>query len=237
METFIENSLCYFRTIFPGVFFILNILNSLLLQIARESHPDASSLAFSSIPLWRIRGALNIRRFEQPETPVNEEHVQLLLKFLACVRTLYRNVTGGNEATRLSLLSPLLCFVFSLDPDIELLCEQNISGTQICAHGRFELMFMRGGRIICIGEVKTDDNIENGISQAVVGCQVAKELSSVTTMHGIVTNYKRWCFIRSTTDRVEVDQCQAVLENTDSDEADLRIKTGKVRAMTTFNRH
>ena len=67
-------------------------------------------------------------------------------------------------------------------------------------------MLKRGTKAVCIVEAKKDD-IEQGMAQDLVGCEVAAEVGGVDVVYGIVTNYVQWTFFCSRNDKVEMDEC------------------------------
>ena len=67
-------------------------------------------------------------------------------------------------------------------------------------------MLKRGTKAVCIVEAKKDD-IEQGMAQDLVGCEVAAEVGGLDIVYGIVTNYIQWNFLRSLNDKVEKEEC------------------------------
>ena len=57
-----------------------------------------------------------------------------------------------------------------------------------------------------IVEAKKDD-VEQGMAQDLVGCEVAAELGGLDVVYGIVTNYVQWNFFCSCNDKVEMEEC------------------------------
>ena len=100
----------------------------------------------------------------------------------------------------------MICVCILLDGDVEIVVEEDLVGSFVKAHGHFEFMLRRGNRAICIVEAKKDD-VEQGMAQDLVGCEIAAELGGLDIVYGIVTNYIQWNFLRSLNDKVEKEEC------------------------------
>jgi hypothetical protein len=51
------------------------------------------------------------------------------------------------------------------------------------------------------------DDVEQGMAQNLVGCEVAAEVGGLDIVYGIVTNYIQWNLLRSLNDKVEKEEC------------------------------
>ena len=78
-------------------------------------------------------------------------------------------------------------------------------GNFVKANGHFEFMLIQGTKAVCIVEAKKDD-IEQGMAQDLVGCEVTAEVGGLDVVYGIVTNYIQWNFFCSHNDKVEIDE-------------------------------
>jgi predicted type IV restriction endonuclease len=67
-------------------------------------------------------------------------------------------------------------------------CEEDLTGDFVKAHGQFDFMIRRGPKVICIVEAKKYD-MEQGMAQDLVGCEVAVEVGELDIVYGIVTNF------------------------------------------------
>jgi hypothetical protein len=82
------------------------------------------------------------------------------------------------------------------------------------ANGHFEFMIQYGDKTVCIVEAKKDD-MEQGLAQALVGCEVAAEVGGLDCVYGIVTNDTQWIFLRSLNNKVERDECSLDVRSND----------------------
>ncbi len=142
----------------------------------------------------------------EPVIPIPEEIFSLLSKYLTVVINCYGStLVGGNEAKRLHLIAPVLMCVVSLLPDVIVKVEEDLNGDNVHANGHFEFILVRGGKRICIVEAK-DEQFRQGLSQNLVGCEVAADLDGSSMVCGIVTNFDKWMFIRSKDEEILVDE-------------------------------
>jgi hypothetical protein len=100
----------------------------------------------------------------------------------------------------------LVCVCFLLKGDVKIVAEEDLVGNFVKAHGHFEFILIRGTKAVCIVEAKKD-NIEQGMAQNLVGCEVVAEVGGLDVVCGIVTNYIHWNFFCSCNDKVEIDEC------------------------------
>ena len=75
------------------------------------------------------------------------------------------------------------------------------------------------------------DNMEQGMVQALLGCEVAAEIEHLDIAYGIVTNYIQWNFLRSLDESIELDKCSVDLGRKGPVEASILKITGKIYAM------
>lgn len=110
----------------------------------------------------------------------------------------FGGVFSGTETKRL-FIAPMLAYVSHLLPDVRLLVEENVNGRQVQVNGRFEFVIRRGEKRIGIVEAKKDD-MEQGMAQNLLGCEVLSDVEQLPVIFGIVTDYIQWIFFRSETD-------------------------------------
>lgn len=81
----------------------------------------------------------------------------------------------------------------------------------------------RGNKAVC-GVVKAKKyNIEQGMAQDLVSCEVAAEIGDLDVVHGIVTNYIQWTFfLRNRNDVVEMEECSLRLTPNGPDRESLK---------------
>jgi hypothetical protein len=98
------------------------------------------------------------------------------------------------------------------------------------ANGRFEMMLMRGGEKVCIVEAKKED-MEQGIAQCLLGCEVVADLDNSDVVYGIVTNYENWRFSKSTNTNIYLEEITLLIDNKVPDRESLSVITGKIYSM------
>jgi hypothetical protein len=127
-------------------------------------------------------------------------------KYLSHVTKCLGIITTGKEAKRLHFIAPILiCVCVLFDGDVDIVVEEDLVGNFVKAHGHFEFMMRRGNKAVCIVEAKKDD-VEQGMAQDLVGCEIASEVGGLDIVYGVVTNYMQWNFLRSLNDKVEIDE-------------------------------
>lgn len=112
--------------------------------------------------------------------------------------------------------------------------EEDLVGKFVKAHGHFEFMMRRGNKAVCIVEAKKDD-IEQGMAQDLVGCEVAAEIGDLDVVYGIVTNYIQWTFLRNLNDVVEMEECSLRLTPNGPDRESLKEIVEKIHGMLSNN--
>ena len=91
-------------------------------------------------------------------------------------------------------------------------------------------MLRREKKAVCIVEAKKDD-IEQGMAQDLVGCEVAAEVGGLDIVYGIVTNYVQLNFLRSFNNKVEREDCSLDLTPEGSEQNSLNKITKKIYSM------
>ena len=129
---------------------------------------------------------------------------------------------GGKEDKRLHLIAPVLITVCHLfNGDVEIAVEEDLHGNFLNAHGHVEFLLKRGKKAVCIVQAKKEE-MEQGMAQLLVGCEVAAEIEELDIVYGIVTNYLLWNFYKSCNDKIEVEEC--VLNQTSAGPAQESVK-------------
>jgi hypothetical protein len=85
---------------------------------------------------------------------------------------------------------------------IQIVIEEDSNGVNVKANEHFEFMLKRNNKRLCIVEAK-NDNMEQGRVQELVGVEVASDLDGLDTVHGKVTNYVEWIFLKRQDDKIE----------------------------------
>jgi hypothetical protein len=126
-----------------------------------------------------------------------------------------------------------ICVCSLLEGEVGIVVEEDLVGRSLTAHGRFEFMITHGSKAVCIVEAKKDD-LEQGMAQNLVGCEVAAELGELDIVYGIVTNYIQWNFLRSLNDKVEMEECSLRLMPVGPDLNSLKDIAEKIYGMLTL---
>jgi hypothetical protein len=124
----------------------------------------------------------------------------------------------------------LVCVCFLLEGDVKIVAEEDLVGNFVKAHGHFEFMLIRGTKAVCIVEAKKDD-IEQGMAQDLVGCEVAAEVGGLDVVYGIVTNYIQWNFFCSRNDKVQIDESSLRLSSIGPERESLKEVAQKIYSM------
>jgi hypothetical protein len=142
------------------------------------------------------------------------------------------SIFKGNEDKRLAFINPILTGVAALfNGDVEILHEEDLEGTFVKARGHFQFILRRQNKIVCLVVAKKEQ-LEQGMVQDLVGCEVAAEIGELSCVYGIVTNYVEWLFLRSLDDKIEMDF--SVLTSTSdhvTDKESLKVIVGKMYAI------
>lgn len=168
--------------------------------------------------------------YEQPMRAVGDDCLTLLSQYLARASQCFGDVLEGKEAKRLHFIGPILVCVCSLIDDVEILVEEDLRGNIVRADAHFEFMIRKGRKLVCIVEAKKDD-MEQGMAQDLVGCEVVAEINRLDMVYGIVTTYYQWRFLRSRNDVIERDDCNITVTSKGPDLDSLRRITGKIYAI------
>lgn len=205
-------------------------LNEILGAIAQKSKTNDST-AYSYVTWNQVKSLFNPTNYVQPRREIDEAQLGLLAQYLSITTRCFGDISTGREAKRLHFIAPVLICVCSLfDGDVDIVVEEELVGNFVKAHGHFEFMIKRGRRAVCIVEAKKDD-VEQGMAQDLVGCEVAAELGGLDIVYGIVTNYIQWNFLRSLNDKVEREECSLRLTPHGPERESLKEIAEKIYAM------
>jgi hypothetical protein len=139
--------------------------------------------------------------YDQAVDEVDTRIVETLNAHLDCALISTRDVPVSSEAFVLQLVGPIMLEIASTFNDLRIHMEEDFAGKRVKAHGRFELTVMKDSRIVCIIEVKKADLLQ-GMAQALVGAEVATELSQGKPTCAIVTDFDTWIFLKILDKRV-----------------------------------
>ena len=181
-------------------------LNEILEANAKKSKTNDST-AYSYVSWNQVKTVFNPTNYVQTRRNIDDAHLSFLAQYLSITTKCFGDITTGKEAKRLHFIAPvLICVCILLDGDVDIVVEEDLVGNFVKAHGHFEFMLRRGNKAVCIVEAKKDD-VEQGMAQDLVGCEVAAEVGGLDIVYGIVTNYIQWNFLRSLNDKVEQEEC------------------------------
>lgn len=162
---------------------------------------------------------------------IQDEVLDALVNYLSYASICFRLITEGNEAKRVHFIAPILIIVCSsFSGDIEILAEEDIDGNRVHAHGHFEFVLKRGDKRICIVEAKKDDILQ-GKTQCLVGCESLSDVENLETVFGISTNYLEWCFLQNGPDNVTEETLTVQLENNKPTKESIRKIANKICIM------
>ncbi|KAF8418317.1 hypothetical protein EV426DRAFT_700529 [Tirmania nivea] len=167
-------------------------------------------------PAIRIERLINVLRNLQGNT------LQQTRRYHCCADTpqhIERETMGGsefhfecrlgNEQKRILLIAPILFYILkafrdSGVSDMKILVERSVPGKNINVNSKFEFIIQRGKKRICVVEAKKDD-MDQGMTQDLLGCEAIADVENSSCVYGIVTNYRDWLFFRSLDDKIERD--------------------------------
>ena len=191
------------------------------------------STPYSAVKYNEVEGVFDpiMQSYIQDIKALPAEKFESLSQFLAMTSTSIGDIEIGNEVKRLYFISPILVVVCSLfGGDVQIKVEQELTGKNVKANGRFEFMLQRGDKRVCIVEAKKED-MEQGRAQCLIGCEVAADLDNLRTVYGIVTTFDLWTFWRSCDDKIERDRTNLLFEEGVVNPDSLMKIAGKIYAM------
>lgn len=159
---------------------------------------------------------------------ISDEMLDALVNYLSLASICFGSITAGHEAKRVHFIAPVIIIVCSaFNGDIQILAEEDIDGNRVHAHGHFEFVLKRGDKRVCIVEAKKDD-LEQGKTQSLVGCESLSDVENLETVYGIATNYLEWLFLKSDSDQVTEEMLTVQLENNKPSKESLRCIANKI---------
>jgi len=205
-------------------------LNAILEGNAKKS-TTKDSTANSYVTWNQVKSVFNPTNYVQRRIPMDEAQLDFLEQYLSMTTKCFGDITTGKDSKRLHFIAPvLICVCILFKGDVDIVVEEDLVGNFVKAHGHFEFMLRRGQKAVCIVEAKKDD-IEQGMAQDLVGCEVAAEIGGLDIVYGIVTNYIQWNFFRSLNDKVEREECSLCLTPNGPERESLRAIAEKIYAM------
>ncbi|KAJ3281317.1 hypothetical protein HDU79_010851, partial [Rhizoclosmatium sp. JEL0117] len=149
--------------------------------------------------------------------------------FRPCLGTQLTGSSSNNEAKRIHPIAPIIWVVASLLDGVNVDVERTIRGRRIKANGKFEFMLERQNKHICIVEAKKQD-LDQGLAQNLVGCEVVADLDETHEVYGIVTTFEKWIFLKSLDGKILLDENSSLSFDSDGvpDRAQLKNVVGKI---------
>ena len=196
----------------------------------RSNNIDCTS--YSSITWNQVKSIFDPVPYVQSQRAMDDAQLDFLAKYLLCTTKSFGAISTGKEAKRLHFIAPVfvcVCILLGGD-DVGIAVEEDFTGKFIKAHGRFELMIRRKKKAVCIVEAKKDD-MEQGMAQDLVGCEVAAEVGGLDVVYGIVTNYVQWNFFCSRNEKVEMEECSLSLTSNGPETQSLKRVAEKIYSM------
>jgi hypothetical protein len=205
-------------------------LNDILEGNAKKSKTNDST-AYSYVTWNQVKNVFNPTNYIQSRRKIDDDQLSFLAQYLSITTKCFGDITTGKEAKRLHFIAPvLICVCNLLDGDVDIVVEEDLVGNFVKAHGHFEFMLRRGNKAVCIVEAKKDD-VEQGMAQDFIGCEVAAEVGGLDIVYGIVTNYVHWNFLRSLNDKVEKEECSLRLSPNGPERESLKEIAEKIYGM------
>ncbi|RZL19915.1 MAG: hypothetical protein EOO89_01880 [Pedobacter sp.] len=166
-----------------------------------------------------------------PSAGLSEPLLSALHEYLSCATICFGSISEGHEAKRVHFIAPIVIIVCShFQGNIQILAEEEIEGNRVHAHGHFEFVLKRGDKRICIVEAKKD-NILQGRTQSLVGCESLCDVEELSVTYGIATNYLEWCFLKNEVEQVTEEMLTVSLEDGRPTVDSLRIIANKIIAI------
>ena len=204
---------------------------------SKEKKNGEVSTSYSSVKYKEVKAVFDpiTKSYTQGVKAIPAEDFEVLSNFLARTSTSIGDIEAGNETKRLYFISPILVVVCSLFAgQVQIKVEEELTGKNVKANGRFEFMLQRGDKRVCIVEAKKED-MEQGRAQCLIGCEVASDLDNLRTVYGIVTTFESWTFLRSCNDKIERDHLTLLVREGVVDSESLKEIAGKIYAMLSDN--
>jgi hypothetical protein len=162
---------------------------------------------------------------------MEESDINVLSTMLTWIIHCFVIFTRDSEAKRLHLIAPILWTVVHNLSDVSVLIEAELCGRRVDVQGHFEFVLVRGNKRICILEAKKD-NFEQGMAQALLGCEAAADRDNTHEVYAVVTNGEKWTFARNLDEKILVDDLNTIVYDTGApDAAQVKTIARKLRHM------
>lgn len=177
------------------------------LEVNKDSKARKNGEISSPYKYNEVKGVFDpiTQNYTQNVKEIPAEDFELLVRMLGLANTTIGEIITGKEAKRLYFIAHILMLVCSLfKGDVRIKVEEDLIGKNVKAHGHFEFMLERGSKRVCIVEAKKED-MEQGLEQNLIGCEVVSDVDDLRIVYGIVTTFISWTFLKSCDDKIERD--------------------------------
>lgn len=205
-------------------------LNAISLNAHGKTFSRDSTKYNSLVPWSKVEPVFSPISYIQPMRMIDEKHLISLQESLSNDAKCLGFLTTREAKRRYFIYNVLKCVSILFDGDLQILVEEDVYGRTLGAHGHFEFMIKRGNKVVCVVEAKKDD-MEQGMTKVLVGCEVVAECGESDVVYGIVTNYLNWSFLRSFNDKIELEENTLSFYNNLPILDSLKEITGKIYAM------
>ena len=189
------------------------------------------STGYSYVKWSELKIVFETTPYVQSLKAIPDREFSILSQYLSFATKCFGPITSGNESQRLHLIAPIIiCVCILFNGDVQIKVEEDLVGDFLKAHGHFEFVLCRGNKRVCIVEAKKDD-MEQGMAQDLLGCEVAAEVDHSDSVFGIVTNYIQWNFLRSLDEKIELEECAMDITGDGPVQTSLLKITSKIYAM------
>jgi hypothetical protein len=179
-------------------------LNKIVAGIAERSETSVTG-RFPNVNWNHVNTIFTPKRYVQQQRNMNKDRLDVLAEYLSHATKVFRTVM--NDAIIHYMISPVLVCVSNLfDGHVEIVVDGDVEGRFIRAHSHLNFILRRKDKAVYVVATKKD-NFEQGMADVLIACEIAAEVHGLNIVHGIVTNYVQWNFLRSLDDKVEMEEC------------------------------
>ncbi|KAI8814346.1 hypothetical protein BJ742DRAFT_658925, partial [Cladochytrium replicatum] len=125
----------------------------------------------------------------QEQRSVDASHLDVYMHYRYVTRRCFGMITGGSATKQLYFIAPVLmsvCTLFGDDEQVKLIGHEDLGGASVRADAKFEFMLQRGKKVVCVVE---EDDMEQGIAEVLIGCEVVAEMFGMDIVYAISTNF------------------------------------------------
>ena len=205
-------------------------LNEILEKNAKKSKTSGST-AYSYASWSQLKSVLQTTPYHQAYKKIPDDQFNVLSQYLSFATKCFDSIMSGKESLRRHMIAPIIICVCALfNGNVQIEVEEDLDGDFVKAHGHFEFVLRRGSKRVCIVEAKRED-MDQGLAQDLLGCEVAAEIDQLNLVYGIVTNYYQWTFLRSLDEKIERHDFSMEINEEGPLQSSLLNITGKIYAM------